>query len=591
MLSDDPAARSRLRDLSRVLLKHTYPEHTDEEIEREVEAAEERFRRSGDPGAFAAEPAPPQELLDGAAPREPVVWSTGVRGLVTTAVVLAGLALTVLALTTAGAASRGVGGVLAVGACFAAVAAFVTHRRVHRTRLLSCRLRFDAPFAVDKGRAVSFRDDESADDEVIDDVSIVVARVKNTGRQRIDPDDYVSPLALHFPGRRVVSVDVAESEPENLANLVARMPDFEVVPGRDRVTLPTVALKPGYSFKVFIVLEGRASGDSKVEGRLRDGRITTKKTQRRTGPYTPLFAALTAIFLTGAVTAFLLPAVDRPADFDCVPGRLVVNGSTAFGATGAKLSGAYEALCPGAEIAVTARGSLEGLQRLNAARGEDRSRLLALSDVQAPREYADLRPLALAVVPFAIVVKADGRDVDLTTDQVRGIFGGTLTNWRDITGEDAPIHVVARSADSGTRRTLEDRLGVRSAAPTSDTCETPRAGTAVICERTSTADVIALVGKDEHAIGYVDVAGARESGAVKPVGVDGVRVTGDLVDVLRGGYGFWSVERVYRADPLGDSTLASAFVRYLRTPEAAEVMRQAGHLPCSDPRVADLCGG
>jgi phosphate transport system substrate-binding protein len=310
-----------------------------------------------------------------------------------------------------------------------------------------------------------------------------------------------------------------------------------------------------------------------------------------------MWAGLAVIFLTGALTAFLLPPVDRPANLSCVGDSLTLSGSTAFASTAAKLAGAYETLCPGAVIRLSTRGSLAGLQRLNDAQGDDRRTLLALSDIKAPPEFGSLRSTELAVVPFTIVANTRRQIRNLTTPQIIGIFMGRLTNWKDITGEDHPIHVVARTTDSGTRKTLEDRLGVPANVPgTSENCTDPRQpGTAaVICERTSTADVIAAVAADEYAVGYSDLASALQNSSVAPLAIDNVSVAdlnAESADVLQLKYRFWAVERIYRTSSAEPGTLAAAYLDYLRTSEAADVMRQFRYLPCTDPKVADLCSG
>lgn len=594
MLPEDPAARSRLRKASRELLKKAYPEHDEEQIDREVEAAEKRVELSGDPGAFSTVAPPSGAVIDGAAPVERKEWSRTVRAVFASIVLVGAMVSMALFVEQTGGSSlraQGIGGLVVVAAV-CAVLVYTTHQRAQQERILSCRVRIDAPFSVDRGRQVSL----DSEGTPIADAGIIVARVKNTGRERIESDDYVTPLSLHFPGRRLVSLDVTESEPQKLATLVAGLPDLRAVPGEDRVTLPKVRLKPDASFKVVIVLEG-SGGSAKVEGRLRDGRITTEETKRRTGPYTPLWAGLTMIFLTGALTAFLLPPVDRPADLSCVGDSLTLSGSTAFASTTAKLAGAYETLCPGAVIRLSTRGSIAGLQRLNDAQGDDRRTLLALSDIKAPPEFGSLRSTELAVVPFTVVANTGRQIRNLTTPQIIGIFMGRLTNWKDITGEDHPIHVVARTTDSGTRKTLEDRLGVpANVSDTSENCTDPRQpGTAaVICERTSTADVIAAVAADEYAVGYTDLASALQNPSVTPLAIDNVSVAdlnADSADVLQLKYRFWAVERIYRTSAAEPGTLAAAYLDYLRTSEAADVMRQFRYLPCTDPKVTGLCSG
>ncbi len=47
---------------------------------------------------------------------------------------------------------------------------------------------------------------------------------------------------------------------------------------------------------------------------------------------------------------------------------------------------------------------------------------------------------------------------DLTMDQVRDIFSGKITNWKEVGGADQPIIVVSREEGSGTRAAFEEMV-------------------------------------------------------------------------------------------------------------------------------------
>jgi phosphate transport system substrate-binding protein len=56
----------------------------------------------------------------------------------------------------------------------------------------------------------------------------------------------------------------------------------------------------------------------------------------------------------------------------------------------------------------------------------------------------------------AVIVNPANGVSDLTKDQVRDIFSGAVTNWKEVGGVDKEIHVVAREEGSGTRGAFEE---------------------------------------------------------------------------------------------------------------------------------------
>lgn len=65
--------------------------------------------------------------------------------------------------------------------------------------------------------------------------------------------------------------------------------------------------------------------------------------------------------------------------------------------------------------------------------------------------------LAVHVVasePIAFIVNPANKAESLTSDQLRDVFTGKVTNWKDIGGSDTPIMVVAPPASDGIRATL-----------------------------------------------------------------------------------------------------------------------------------------
>ncbi|WP_200856175.1 substrate-binding domain-containing protein, partial [Klebsiella pneumoniae] len=63
---------------------------------------------------------------------------------------------------------------------------------------------------------------------------------------------------------------------------------------------------------------------------------------------------------------------------------------------------------------------------------------------------------------IAVVTNKNNKVQDLTVKQVKDIFTGKITNWKEVGGSDAQIVVVSREEGSGTRDGFQDILGFES---------------------------------------------------------------------------------------------------------------------------------
>lgn len=604
----------RIAEVARELYAEAYPELAGASalIEDKANEAVARIGRaqSSEPSTSPGARLPTSRVINRADPRErgrawrrrltriarelPVwVLPTGTVAGTLAVVALLGLLL-FLARDWAAQAAISTAGILAAlaGTVVAVLLTVGSYLRARRERVLSCRIRIDVPFTVDVGEMVRL---VGAQRDDVPDPGLVAVRIKNTGGRPIGQDDYVSPLVLRFPGRRVVSVDATDFEPERLERALQ---DSEIA--GDEVRLPRFALEAGDSFKLMIVLSGTRH-DVVVDGRLRGGRITTDQGRDRIPPQTLVWGGLSAVGAGILAVVLLLnlitPFTRLPAGVTCAPGSLAAAGSTAFGATASALAVTYEAYCPASSVDVPTPGSGEGLERLlDAPAGAER---LALVDglFDEPK-FDELTPTPLAIVPFTLVASDDVPVSSLSLQDVRQIFGGEARVWGDITGDaadTAEIRVVGRSPGSGTRQTLEQKvLGTddgrpgEQALPTSDNCRDLRPGepedAPIVCERFSTGDLVDQVANLDGAIGYADLYAARQATGVRTVDLAGHGAS--LPGIRDHGYPFWAVEYVYSRRPA--TPLAEAFQAFLFSPKATETMERFGNYACVGA-TARLC--
>nr|WP_221376684.1 substrate-binding domain-containing protein [Actinoplanes polyasparticus] len=89
--------------------------------------------------------------------------------------------------------------------------------------------------------------------------------------------------------------------------------------------------------------------------------------------------------------------------------------------------------------------------------------MLAFSDGDKSDGMPGLVARPLAFVLLTLVVNAETGVRDLTTEQIRRLYGGTITNWKQIGGRDVPVRLISRNPGSGTRAAFQRRVlgGVR----------------------------------------------------------------------------------------------------------------------------------
>src|SRR5262249_1260836 len=124
----------------------------------------------------------------------------------------------------------------------------------------------------------------------------------------------------------------------------------------------------------------------------------------------------------------------------------------------------YEKTCSGAHITVggsaAPTGSISGLNALVSAAGQHPHGVatqIAMSDGPAPkgRHYSRLRGTPVGVIIFTVVVNKQTAVYTLRPADIKKIFSGAITNWRQLGGADLPIKIVSRDPGSGTRRAFD----------------------------------------------------------------------------------------------------------------------------------------
>ena len=176
----------------------------------------------------------------------------------------------------------------------------------------------------------------------------------------------------------------------------------------------------------------------------------------------------------------------------------------------------------------------------------------------------------VAVVGMGPVVSLNVTVDDLTLEQLAGIFSGQITNWSEVGGEDAEIHVLNRKAGSGTRATFEAAVFGADVPDFAGEAELDKSG-----------DVQTQLGSTDNAISYLDFSHFDDT-KFKAIKVGGVEPTSE--NVTDNSFPIWATEHMYCQEDADEVT--KAFLEYMLSDDVqGSLVEEQGFIPVSQMTV------
>lgn len=214
---------------------------------------------------------------------------------------------------------------------------------------------------------------------------------------------------------------------------------------------------------------------------------------------------------------------------DDLKGKITVNGSTALLPMTLQAAKEFQKLHPKVKIAASGKGSVTGPQAVKKGIADiGACDWDASIDVPGFKAFTGQVANKVAVIPFATFVNKSVKVDSLTTEQLKGIFSGKITNWKDVGGADEDIVVITRSFGSGTRVNYQSK-----ALDGGDIVKKEKN----YKEVGSSGDMKTAVATTPNSIGYIDLTYITGSD-VKALKHNGVEATTD--NVINGKYKIWS---------------------------------------------------
>lgn len=179
----------------------------------------------------------------------------------------------------------------------------------------------------------------------------------------------------------------------------------------------------------------------------------------------------------------------------------------------------------------------------------------------------------VAVAGTAIIANKGIKVNNLSTDQLRKIFTGEYTNWKQVSGQDLEITIINRAVGSGSRAVFDSIIMKGKEAKQAQ-------------EQDSNGMVKTIVSQTPGAISYLAFSYVDTS--VKSLNLNGYKPT--KKNVTLNNWPLWSYEHMYtKGEP---NKLTKKFLDYIMTAEVQNnIVGKMGYIPINDMKVTRSLDG
>ncbi len=187
---------------------------------------------------------------------------------------------------------------------------------------------------------------------------------------------------------------------------------------------------------------------------------------------------------------------------------------------------------------------------------------------------AEYKDIALTVTPigregFVFFVEEDNPVDDLTPEQIRAIYHGDITNWKEVGGKDQTIKAFQRPKDSGSQAMMEYFMGgVKLMEP--DTYE-------IVGGMLDVIDKVAQYANEEGAFGYsfrYFVEELSQEKGVKLLSINGVAPT--LENIENGSYPL-TVDLCLTTRTDDPNPYVQKMIDFMLSKDGQEIVRRTGY--------------
>jgi len=222
---------------------------------------------------------------------------------------------------------------------------------------------------------------------------------------------------------------------------------------------------------------------------------------------------------------------------------------------------------PGKSVSVTGGGSGVGIaalidKQVNIATA---SREMTTDEIKKANTNG-INPVehVIAYDGITVIVNPKNPISKLTFNQLRGIYDGSISNWKQVGGEDKPIAIISRDSSSGTYADFKKDIGFTEYRPDALT-------------QATTGGIVSEVTQNPNAIGYIGFAYVNKD--IKVLSLDNGKgyVLPTQKTILSGEYPLSRTLQIYtNGEPSG---LTKEFSDFMLSQKGQNIVSKVGYIP------------
>ena len=253
-------------------------------------------------------------------------------------------------------------------------------------------------------------------------------------------------------------------------------------------------------------------------------------------------------------------------------GSITAVGSTALQPLVEAAAEKFQAKNSGVTITVQGGGSSQGItQIVQGAVQIGNSDVFAEEKLDNKSDAEKLTDNKVCVVGMGPVVNSEVSIDDIKMDDLKKIFTGEITNWKEVGGQDLEITVINRASGSGTRAVFEKAVLNGTKVPDGFKPQ----------EQDSSGTAAKMVKDTPGAISYL--AFSYYDSSIKALSVDGVKPETSTVET--NDWKIWAYEHMYTAKEADEAT--QAFIDFMMSDEVqGGLVSENGYISVSGMKVS-----
>lgn len=237
---------------------------------------------------------------------------------------------------------------------------------------------------------------------------------------------------------------------------------------------------------------------------------------------------------------------------------VTISGSTSVGPLAEKLAAKYEET-ENVKIEINQIGSSAGIT--NAI--NDVSQIgMSSRDLKQEEIDSGIEELVIAYDGIVVVAHPSNPVKNLTMEQVKQIFTGEITNWKDVGGKDMEIVVVSREDGSGSRDAFQEIVDYESGQLIRN---------AIVAS--GNGNIKTTVAMNKHAVGFISFEYVDET--VSAMDINGVKAKAS--HVLDGSYQLSRPFLFVHKEDVPEA--ATKFMDFILSAEGQKIVEAAGAIP------------